>query len=143
MKHQRRSSSTPARLALLTFIFAPAFALLVGCSGEKKVDSADPEPPAPQAGAKSPEGSAPPKAPEKKPSRREALESYRPLMDELTRAELRVNGLHVDFGTLDAQKYTRAGWKNSWGSSKAQVDTSAHVINARKVVASITTLARD
>lgn len=56
------------------------------------------------------------------PPRRDELERWRSLIEELPRAELRVGGLHIDFGTADSFKYNVGGWQNRWAATVADED---------------------
>jgi choline-sulfatase len=58
--------------------------------------------------------------PAAKISRRTQLQSYRPLIDEVGRAELDVGGVLIDLGSPDQHKYTRGGWRTGWGASGAK-----------------------
>lgn len=53
---------------------------------------------------------------------RTQLASWRPLIDEAARAELRVGGLLIDFGGADQHKYTLGSWRTGWGDRKVDPD---------------------
>jgi arylsulfatase A-like enzyme len=67
-----------------------------------------------------------------KPSRRTQLRSYRPLLDEVGRAELDAGGLLVDLGAPDQHKYTRGGWRTGWGDSGADDHATWAVLDAKQ-----------
>lgn len=71
------------------------------------------------ASKKPPPEAEPPKPP---PSRRSELDSWRVLLDETPRAELRARGLLMDLGTVEGHKYTRAAWLNGWTAPKTGDD---------------------
>lgn len=52
-----------------------------------------------------------------KPSVRPTLRTLRPLLPEAARAEVDMDGLLIDMGTADQQKYTRGGWGTGWGEN--------------------------
>lgn len=54
-----------------------------------------------------------------RPSARTQLHAFRPLLAEAARAELRIGGLVIDFGTADEHKYTRGGWGTGWEPSSS------------------------
>ncbi|MCP4449548.1 MAG: sulfatase [Myxococcales bacterium] len=58
------------------------------------------------------------------PDTRDGFQLFRNLLEEQSRAELRVGGPFIDFGTADQSKYIRGGWKSGWSESKAD-ETSA------------------
>jgi arylsulfatase A-like enzyme len=64
-----------------------------------------------------------------KPSRRSQLRSFRPLLDEVARAELDTQGLLVDLGAPDQHKYTRGGWRTGWGDSGADEHSTWAVLD--------------
>lgn len=61
-------------------------------------------------------------APAPTPSPRETTAPWRALLGESSRAELRVDGVLIDFGTADQHKYTRGGWRTGWGPTVATDD---------------------
>jgi arylsulfatase A-like enzyme len=77
-------------------------ALVAACSGQEERSAA---------GSSEPAAETPARA-----SRRAGLVTYRPLLDEAARAELRARGVMIDFGTPDQHKYTRGGWRSGWGA---------------------------
>lgn len=64
-------------------------------------------------------------------SARAGLRSFRPLIHEVARAELRVGGLVVDFGSADQHKYTRGGWGTGWSGSREDGDVGYAVARAK------------
>ena len=54
------------------------------------------------------------------PTVRSKLVPHRALLSESSRAELSMGGLLVDLGTGDQHKFTRGGWRTSWGPTKNQ-----------------------
>ena len=57
-------------------------------------------------------------------SRRTQLQSYRPLLDEVGRAELDADGVLIDLGSPDQHKYTRGAWRTGWGESHSDEHAS-------------------
>ncbi len=66
------------------------------------------------------------------PSRRSTLDAYRPLVDEVGRAELSVQGLVIDFGTPDQHKYTRGGWRSGWGAASSEGHVTSVPLTSRR-----------
>lgn len=64
---------------------------------------------------------------------RAGLETLRPLLSEVQRAELQVDGLLIDFGTADQHKYTLGGWGNGWGRSEVEQGTTYAKAMAKSV----------
>jgi arylsulfatase A-like enzyme len=60
-------------------------------------------------GAKATETVAP-----KEPDIRDGYSPWRSLLEEAARAELRVGGPFIDFGTADQNKYTQGNWASGW-----------------------------
>ncbi len=58
------------------------------------------------------------KAPPKEPDIRDAYNQWRSLLAEASRAELRIGGPFIDFGTSDQNKYTQGNWASGWSESK-------------------------
>jgi arylsulfatase A-like enzyme len=50
----------------------------------------------------------------KQPDLRDDYQLFRSLLAEASRAELRVGGPLIDFGTSDQNKYTQGGWATGW-----------------------------
>lgn len=63
----------------------------------------------------------------KSPSAREGFQLWRSLLQEASRAELRIGGPYIDLGTADQNKYTQGNWKSGWSESKS--DTSAATLS--------------
>ena len=89
----------------LSLIVGALLAANAGCKN-KSSDAAE------TSGASKAEGTAPAKV-----SRRTQLESFRPLLDEVGRAELDAGGVLIDLGSPDQHKYTRGGWRTGWGDT--------------------------
>lgn len=110
MKTSRFSRSVLICLCVSTALAA------TGCRDEKPKDDTPSKP-----RSTAPETTAPTEE-EPPPPRRNELERWRSLIDEVPRAELRVGGLHIDFGTADSFKYNRGGWENRWSDVVATKD---------------------
>lgn len=104
------------RKAALFFCLSLA---LCACSG-KKGDGKH----APQSQAKADNAKAQEPAKEA-PSQRLSLRSFRPLLKEVMRAELDVDGLAIDFGSTDQHKYTRGGWDSGWADALGNDETTS------------------
>ena len=101
---------------------------LAGCDESKPAtDGADTKDPGAATSGTDvkPEAKEPVAAPQK--SRREDLETWRPLLDEVTRAELRSTGLHMNLGEIEGNKFTRGAWLNGWGSPKKTDDGTSYL----------------
>ncbi len=81
---------------------------IAGCN-KKSEDTASPGPETKSGSSSDPQAPA--------PSVRAHLISYRPLLDEVSRAELDAGGELIDFGTPAQHKYTRGAWRTGWGKS--------------------------
>ncbi len=64
-----------------------------------------------------------PEAP-KIPDARDGFQLWRSLLQEQSRAELRIGGPFIDFGTADQSKYTQGGWGSGWESSASNASES-------------------
>lgn len=112
----------------LTLVALAACCALAACEGSSE-DGSDTSQTQEQAATKKEGGAAeatPPKEPEPEPSRRTELETWRPLLDETPRAELRARGLIVDLGTVESHKYTRGIWLNGWGAPETAKDGTTY-----------------
>ncbi len=63
----------------------------------------------------------------KEPDIRDGHKPWRSLLEEAWRAELRIGGPFIDFGTADQNKYTQGGWASGW-SEAGDSNGSAAVI---------------
>jgi arylsulfatase A-like enzyme len=106
----------PRRLALTCLLVSTVIAA-TGCRDEKPKQDEQKAPPEPATTETAEQTEEPPP-----PPRRQELERWRSLIDEVPRAELRVGGLHIDFGTADSFKYNRGGWENRWADVVADED---------------------
>jgi arylsulfatase A-like enzyme len=105
---------------------------IAGCSNEK---SDAPE--TPSQSAEQPAETPEPK-PKPKPSRRTQLEPWRPLLEEVSRAEMDIGGTFIDFGDAATHKWVRGGWKNAWGGNRRDDDGTTYTeINGSKVEAPV------
>ena len=77
---------------------------------------------------------AAPSAAPKPSSVRGRYDTWRPLLEEAWRAEVDAGGLLIDFGTPDQLKFTRAGWDNGWGDSKADPTGVSYVSASSRTV---------
>lgn len=102
---------------------------VAGCSDEKS----DSDPAAAQK-AEAETAHTPQPKPKPKPARRTQLEPWRPLLEEVSRAEIDVGGAFIDFGDAATHKWVRGGWKNAWGANRHEEDgTTFTEINGSKV----------
>lgn len=61
-------------------------------------------------------------APKPKPSVRSQHEVWRPMLDEVSRAEIDISGAFIDFGDAATHKWVMGGWKNAWGENRREED---------------------
>ena len=101
----------PSTLAITALAVAAS-----SCESNTKA-SEKPVPEAPQAAAIAPEEPAP-------VLRRSELRPYRPLLDEVSRAEVAARGPFIDLGDSATHKWTRGRWKNAWGDNGKDAETT-------------------
>lgn len=77
--------------------------------------------------AAKPSGKSTSKAPPQEPDVRDGYQLWRSLLAEASRAELRIGGPFIDFGTSDQYKYTQGDWASGWSES-ADTEVSAAVL---------------
>ncbi len=112
----------PLLAPALAPVLAMAMSVGLGCSSEKgSTASTD----TPEQRSHTKRTSKPASPPE--PSARDGFRLSRSLLKEVSRAELRIDGTLIDFGTSDQHKYTRGGWDTGWVMHTAKGTTSARL----------------
>ena len=73
-------------------------------------------------------------SPAQKASARPALHTLRPLLAEAQRAELSFDGLFIDVGSPDLNKYTLGGWRSGWGDGPTKQKGPSYAPAKKKAV---------
>lgn len=98
------------------------------CSSDKKRSSGAAEA-TPSTGSR-----VEPKAPPKEPNLRDGYRPWRSLLEEASRAELRIGGPFIDFGTSDQDKYTQGNWESGWSEAKGSKVSAARSADGKAVL---------
>lgn len=106
---------------------AVAFAAL-GCSKSKEEAEQQATPTSAERETEPVEPTPPPP-----PPRRSELAPWRPLLEEVSRAEIDVGGQLIDLGDAATHKWVGGGWKNAWGRNRHEEDgTTLTAVNGAK-----------
>ncbi len=100
---------------------------MAGCSSKEEGEADKPGVTSHKVAVKAKDGTASGKTPSEaaEPSLRDGKQEWRSLLKEASRAELRVGGPFIDFGTADQNKYTQGNWASGWSTSDNKEVTAA------------------